>query len=234
MRKKLIAGNWKMNGTLQSAQHLIAQIVLGLSRSEQSCHPERSEGSRDHREILRYAQDDNFISDVRWHDQCDVLVIPAFVHLTTVKTQIGAAPIALGAQNLYLGDNGAFTGEVSGAMLKDSGCQYVLVGHSERRTLFHEDLELVACKFKAAIRAGLIPILCVGESKSEREQNMTETVIAKQLNSVIEEVGLESFERAVIAYEPVWAIGTGLTATPEQAEAVHLFIRSLIQKNNIY
>jgi triosephosphate isomerase len=118
-------------------------------------------------------------------------------------------------------------------MLKDAGCQYVLVGHSERRALFHDDLPLVAEKFKAAQQAGLTPILCVGETRAEREAGQTESVIRKQLESVIAAAGIEAFRQAVIAYEPVWAIGTGLTATPEQAQAVHAFIRQLFAQNNV-
>jgi triosephosphate isomerase len=118
-------------------------------------------------------------------------------------------------------------------MLKDIGCQYVLVGHSERRTLFGDTLELVAAKFKAAIDAGLKPILCVGETKTEREQGQTEAVIRQQLESVIKLTGINAFSQAVIAYEPVWAIGTGLTATPEMAQEVHAFIRRLIAQNHV-
>ena len=118
-------------------------------------------------------------------------------------------------------------------MLVDLGCHYVLVGHSERRALFQEDLELVAFKFKSAIDAGLTPILCIGETKAERENNETEAVIAQQLQSVIDFVGIQVFKKAVIAYEPVWAIGTGLTATPAQAQTAHAFIRQLIAQNNV-
>jgi len=141
--------------------------------------------------------------------------------------------ILLGAQNLYLTAQGAFTGEVSGPMLADLGCRYVLVGHSERRALFHENLPLIAAKFKAALEFGLQPILCVGETKEEREQDKTHQVIETQINSVIEAVGIAAFKQAVIAYEPVWAIGTGLTATPKIADEVHAFIRTLIKQNNV-
>src|SRR5207253_9090572 len=139
----------------------------------------------------------------------------------------------VGAQNLYLGAQGAFTGEVSGPMLKDIGCQYVLVGHSERRTLFHEHLTLIAEKFKSAIAAGLQPILCVGETRAEREQDETERVVCEQLESVIAFAGPDAFQHAVIAYEPVWAIGTGLTATPEQAQLVHAFIRKTLAQKSV-
>lgn len=163
----------------------------------------------------------------------DILVLPPFVHLTLAHDLLAKSNVMIGAQNLYLGQQGAFTGEVSGAMLADIGCQYVLVGHSERRAIFHEDLNLLADKFKAAISSGLKPILCVGETQAEREQGETEQVIRKQLLSVIEANGIAAFKDAVIAYEPVWAIGTGLTATPEQAQAVHFYIRQLITQINV-
>jgi len=118
-------------------------------------------------------------------------------------------------------------------MLVDFGCQYVLVGHSERRILFNEDLVLVAAKFKAAMKAGLQPLLCVGETLAQREKGETERVIKDQLESVLQDVGVEVFRRSIIAYEPVWAIGTGLTATPEQAQEVHLFIRDVLGRRSM-
>lgn len=163
----------------------------------------------------------------------DIFILPTYVHLMLAQQLLQSSAIKLGAQNLYPGSQGAFTGEVSGPMLADIGCQYVLVGHSERRTLFHEDLSSVAAKFKAAVEAGLQPILCVGETRLEREQDKTEQVIAAQLQSVVEEAGAQAFQQAVIAYEPVWAIGTGLTATPSQAQDAHDFIRHFIAKNNV-
>lgn len=163
----------------------------------------------------------------------DVLVLPPLVHLSTVKASLAGSAVLLGAQNCYLGEQGAFTGEVSARMLKELGCDFVLVGHSERRALFHDDLKTVAAKFQAAQAAGLTPILCIGETREQREAGHTEAVIAEQLNSVIAASGIQAFAKAVIAYEPVWAIGTGLTATPEQAEAVHAYIRDLIAKNQV-
>lgn len=163
----------------------------------------------------------------------DLLVLPTFVHLSLVRDQLKHSDIQFGAQDLYWGTQGAFTGEVAGPMLKELGCRYVLVGHSERRSLFHENLEMVAKKFKAAIEAGLTPILCVGETLTQREKGETEAVIAEQLDSVIALAGIDSFKQAVIAYEPVWAIGTGLTATPEQAQAVHLMIRERLAQNKV-
>ncbi len=163
----------------------------------------------------------------------DILVLPTFVHLSRVRDLLHHTAIVWGAQNLYLGAQGAFTGEVAGPMLKELGCQYVLVGHSERRALFHEELSLVAAKFKAALEAGLKPILCVGETRAQRESGETEKVIREQLSSVMQFVGIEALREAVIAYEPVWAIGTGLTATPQQAQDIHAFIRQLILQNNV-
>lgn len=163
----------------------------------------------------------------------NVLICPPFTYLQQAHDLIGTSSLLLGAQNLHQGTQGAFTGEVSGPMLADVGCQYVIIGHSERRTLFQEDLATVAAKFKAAMDAKLIPILCIGETQTEREQNKTESVIQSQLQSVIDAAGIEAFRSAVIAYEPVWAIGTGLTATPEQAQAVHAYIRQMIMKNNV-
>ena len=120
---------------------------------------------------------------------------------------------------------GAYTGEVSAAMLREFGCTYVIVGHSERRSLYGEDDEVVAAKFGAALEAGLVPILCVGETLAQREAGVTKSVVAAQLDAVVERCGVAALDRAVVAYEPVWAIGTGRTATPEQAQAVHAFLR---------
>ncbi len=163
----------------------------------------------------------------------DILVLPPFTYLARAHELIAHSPLLLGAQNLYVGAQGAFTGEVSGSMLADLGCQYVLIGHSERRTLFHDDLALTAAKFKAAQEAGLTPILCIGETKTQRENGETEKVVREQLEAVVQLVGIDAFKQAVIAYEPVWAIGTGLTATPVEAQAVHAYIRQLLIKNNV-
>jgi triosephosphate isomerase (TIM) len=163
----------------------------------------------------------------------DILLLPTLVHLDNVHHLISHSHLLLGAQNLYTGAQGAFTGEVSGPMLAELGCQYVLIGHSERRSIFHEDLALVAAKFKAAVDAGLKPILCVGETKAQREKGETEKVVSEQLDSVIQFAGIQAFSQAVIAYEPVWAIGTGLTASADQAEEVHAYIRTLIAQNNV-
>lgn len=167
------------------------------------------------------------------YSNIEILVLPTFVHLNEVRGLLAKSSVKWGGQNLYVGAQGAFTGEIAGPMLVDAGCQYVLVGHSERRSLFHEDLTLVAAKFKAAIDAGLTPILCVGETREQRERDETKQVLQKQIESVIQFAGIDAFKKAVIAYEPVWAIGTGLTATPEQAQEAHAFIRHLIAQNNV-
>ena len=164
----------------------------------------------------------------RWNNQnsVEMIVFPPFVHLTSVAEAVVASDVAVGGQNLCQFESGAYTGEVSAAMLADMGCQYVLVGHSERRALFGETNETVAEKFKAAQEAGLIPVLCVGESLQQRQQKQTLEIVAQQISAVTEPVALQDLCRAVIAYEPVWAIGTGETATPEQAQEVHGAIRA--------
>ena len=155
----------------------------------------------------------------------DVAVLPPFPYLADLIGRHGAGRLAFGAQDSSEHAQGAYTGEVSAAMLKDIGCTYVLAGHSERRQYHAESDDLVARKFVAAQGAGLVPILCVGETLAERDGGATESVIARQLEAVVARAGIGAFANAVVAYEPVWAIGTGRTATPEQAEAVHKFIR---------
>lgn len=198
-RRKMVAGNWKMNASRVEAVELVEAIKLGAKS----------------------------------FSAIDIVIFPSFVHLQQIETLLVDTRIAWGAQNLYVGANGAFTGEVSGPMLVDYGCQYVLVGHSERRQLFHEDLQLVAAKFKSALQVGLQPILCVGETLAQREKGETQKIIQEQVESIIQTHGVEVFRRSIIAYEPVWAIGTGLTATPEQAQEVHAFIRQLLAKQNV-
>ena len=146
--------------------------------------------------------------------------------------RLRGTPVAWGAQNVSEHAQGAYTGEVSAAMLAEHGCRYVIVGHSERRTLFGEGSELVAQKYAAALKAGLTPILCVGETLAERERGATEDTVAAQLAAVVERSGAQSFAHAVIAYEPVWAIGTGKTATPEEAQTVHAFIRGRLAESD--
>jgi triosephosphate isomerase len=191
MRKKLVAGNWKMNGSLAENAALLAAIKPALAGIEA------------------------------------VVCVP-FPYLAQAQVLLAGSSIAWGAQNLSEQGKGAFTGEVSAAMLLDFGCKYVIVGHSERRSLYGESDALVASKYMVAQAAGLIPILCVGESLDERESGVTEAVVARQLDAVIDAAGVGSLAKAVVAYEPVWAIGTGKTASPEQAQAVHAFIRGKI------
>jgi triosephosphate isomerase len=146
-------------------------------------------------------------------------------YFTQCQSALGGSDIMLGSQNLSEYSEGAYTGEISGSMLRDFDCQYVLVGHSERRELFAETNKQVAEKFAAALNASLIPVLCVGESLEQRETGITEIIIAEQISAVLEQVGIQGFSQAVIAYEPIWAIGTGKTASPEQAQIVHEAIR---------
>jgi triosephosphate isomerase len=160
--------------------------------------------------------------------KAEVLVCPPFVYLWETGRQLKDSGVALGAQSVCAEAQGAFTGEVSGAMLHDVGCRYVLVGHSERRQLYGETDALVARKFMAAQAQGLIPVLCVGETLEEREAGRTGEVVARQLQAVLSVSGVAAFTSAVIAYEPVWAIGTGRTASPEQAQDVHALIRAKV------
>jgi triosephosphate isomerase len=192
MRKRLVAGNWKMNGSLESIRKLMDGIKEGID-SVQSA---------------------------------GVAVCPPAVYIPEVASLVSGTKIALGAQNVCDQDSGAYTGEIAASMLGEFDCTYAIVGHSERRSLYGESDELVARRFAAARRAGLTPILCVGELLDEREKGITEGVVGRQLDAVLALEGIEAFADAVIAYEPVWAIGTGRTATPDQAQAVHAFIRS--------
>lgn len=166
--------------------------------------------------------------------KCDaeVVICPPYVYLAELADKLGNSEIISGAQNLSHLESGAFTGEISADMLKDFSCQYVIVGHSERRALYGETDGLVAAKFMRVQDAGLVPIFCVGEQLAERETGDTEVVIERQLNAVIELAGIKAFNDAVIAYEPVWAIGTGETATPEQAQEVHAFVRLLLARHD--
>lgn len=156
----------------------------------------------------------------------DMIVFPPAVHLSAVVAALASSVIDVGGQNMSQHDDGALTGEISGAMLKDIGCDYVLVGHSERRTVFAESNNEIAEKFNTAQAQGLTPVLCVGESLQQRQQGQTVKVVTEQIAAVINLVGIENLCRGVIAYEPVWAIGTGEVATPEQAQSVHAEIRS--------
>jgi len=165
--------------------------------------------------------------------RADMLICPPAPYLLAAKEWLGRSPISLGAQNLSEHvEFGAYTGEMSGAMLADVGCSHVIVGHSERRSLYGETDGVVAAKFMAAQTAGLTPIVCVGETLDEREAGRTGDVVSRQVNAVLDAAGVDAFSRAVVAYEPVWAIGTGKTATPEQAQEVHAAIRAMIAARN--
>lgn len=196
-RKLLVAGNWKMHGSLTFVKEMMSELSHNL--------PE--------------------------NPGYDIAVFPVYIHLHEVIKNKPAA-VLCGAQNLSEHDNGALTGEVSAEMLADLGCDMVLVGHSERRVLSNEKNIEVAQKFAQAIKYGLTPILCVGESLLERQNKQTFDVVWEQINAVVQLVGMEKLSQGVIAYEPVWAIGTGETATAEQAQEVHQFIRSQLTLND--
>lgn len=158
----------------------------------------------------------------------DCAVCVPFPYLAQAQQLLRGSSVKWGAQDVHQAEKGAYTGEVSASMLGDFGCHYVLVGHSERRSIYGETSQLVAEKFAAAQKSGLVPVLCVGETLAQREDGTTEAVVAEQLDAVIGLLGVQSLRNAVVAYEPVWAIGTGKTATPEQAQAVHAFIRQRV------
>ena len=162
----------------------------------------------------------------------EVVVCPPFVYISSVADAIAGSDIKLGAQNMCDQDAGAFTGEVSGPMLKDVGCEYVIIGHSERRAMYGETDEVTAVKYGAVLKNGLKPIFCIGETLEEREQGITEDVVGRQIDAILKSDGVASLANAVLAYEPVWAIGTGKTATPEQAQEVHAFIRNKIAEQD--
>ena len=192
MRRTLIAGNWKMNGSLESITELMNGIKAGLEEVSNA----------------------------------DLAVCPPAVYLMKVQGLIDGAAIALGSQNICDHASGAFTGELAPSMLKEAGCQYAIIGHSERRSLYGESDGLIARRFAMAVESSITPILCIGETLEERESGVTEDVVSRQLDAVIDTQGIDAIGHCVIAYEPVWAIGTGKTATPEQAQAVHAFIRA--------
>lgn len=160
--------------------------------------------------------------------QIEIAIFPPYPYLDQAGTLLKNSPIHLGAQNLCTEATGAFTGEISGSMLREFNCRYVLVGHSERRQYYYETDEIIAEKFMRAQHEKLIPILCVGETLAEKERGITETVVVAQLNEILEKLGPTAFNHAIIAYEPIWAIGTGLTATPTETQNIHRFIRSFL------
>jgi len=175
---------------------------------------------------------DGIIKDLDALSSCNLLLCPPFPYISLVSQQIINSPISLGAQNLSHQLSGPFTGEVSAEMLKDVGCQYVIVGHSERRVMMGETNEIIAKKFITAVKNNLIPILCIGESMDERKQGLTASVISNQLNAILNKIDSSDLSSAVIAYEPIWAIGTGMTATPDEAQEVHAHIRAEINKSS--
>ncbi|MFZ4701812.1 MAG: triose-phosphate isomerase [Candidatus Methylumidiphilus sp.] len=196
MRRSLVVGNWKMNGSREKSRALLADILSGL---------------------VQFAK-------------ADVGVCPPSVYLPDAAELLKNSSVLLGSQNVADQDEGAFTGEISALMLNEFGCSLAIVGHSERRMLYGESSALVAARYAKAIQHGLIPILCIGETLAERESDRTFDVIGEQLDAVLCTAGVASLAKAVIAYEPVWAIGTGMTASTEQAQEVHAWIRERIAK----
>lgn len=195
MRRKIVAGNWKLHGSRQFATDLVSDLVASLPV-----------------------------------DGVEVVILPPLPYLGELVEAFEGRAIAFGSQDVSSNEKGAYTGEVSAAMLAEVGARFGLVGHSERRQYHNETSELVARKFAAALHAGLAPVLCVGETLEQREAGQTEQVIAAQLAPVLALVGPTGFQHAVVAYEPVWAIGTGRTASKEQAQQVHAFIRGEVAK----
>lgn len=171
---------------------------------------------------------DDILSGLDGMNDIEIAVMPPFTYLAQAASQLEGQHVLLGSQDISAYSSGAYTGEISGDMLRDVGCRCAIVGHSERRALFHDTDKQVAEKFVAAQRSDLLPVLCLGETLKQREEGITEAVIERQLTAVLDLAGVGAFANAVIAYEPVWAIGTGETATPEQAQAVHAFIRATI------
>ena len=172
------------------------------------------------------------LAGVRGLRGADYAVCVPYPYLAQAQSLLQGSNVAWGAQNLSQHEQGAFTGAVAPGMLADFGCSYVLVGHSERRGLFHESNEVVSAKFDAALKAGMKPVLCVGETLAERESGVTEQVVATQLDAVLDRWGVQALSKAVVAYEPVWAIGTGKTAAPSQAQTVHAFIRERVAQHD--
>jgi triosephosphate isomerase len=194
MRKALMAGNWKLNLTIQEAVDLAKALGEGISDL-----PDR-----------------------------EVMVAPVFTALAAVAGVLDGSSIALGGQDLFWEERGAYTGEVSASLLRDAGCSHVIIGHSERRQFFGETDEAVNRKVRAALAGGLVPLLCVGESLDERESGREHEVVAAQVSGALKGFSADEAAGIVLAYEPVWAIGTGRTATPEQADEIHGYIRGLL------
>ncbi|MBI3284659.1 MAG: triose-phosphate isomerase [Burkholderiales bacterium] len=199
MRRTLIAGNWKMNGSLAANKALLAEIKAGLSDG----------------------------------GACDVLVCAPAPYLLQCAETLKGSKVVWGAQDVSAHEVGAFTGEVSSAMLMDCGCSYVIVGHSERRAYHGEGNEMVAQKTVQALKSGLVPVVCVGETLEQRENAQTEAVVSAQLQAVLDVLGVAALKKIVVAYEPVWAIGTGKTATPQMAQEVHAVLRRLLAAKDV-
>ncbi|MDX1496624.1 MAG: triose-phosphate isomerase [Salinisphaeraceae bacterium] len=198
-RKPMVAGNWKMHGSLSMTRQLASDVADGIAEL----------------------------------NNVETCICPPYPYLQAACEATTGSDLSVGAQDISEQvEQGAYTGEVNGAMLKDLGCSAVLVGHSERRQYYGEDNDRVAEKFMAVQVAGLMPVLCIGETQAEREAGETEVVLKSQLRAVLDKAGIISFSAAVIAYEPVWAIGTGLTASPEQAQAAHAFIRGIMDSED--
>ena len=195
MRKNIVAGNWKMNKTLQEGVALATEL----------------------KEILKNEK-----------PNCEVIIGTPFIHLATVADVIKGSVIKLSAENCADKESGAYTGEVSAAMVKSTGAEYCILGHSERRQYYHETYDIIKEKVILALANGLKPIFCIGELKEEREAGKQNEVVKAQLEGSVFNLSAEDFSKVVLAYEPVWAIGTGLTATSDQAEEIHAYIRSLI------
>ena len=206
MRSKWVVGNWKMNGNLSDNAVLLNDLVAGMAEDCPACACK---------------------SDDACATECPVYIgvcVP-FPYLAQAHRALGATKIAVGAQNVSEKANGAFTGEVSASMLKDFGVKLVIVGHSERRSIYGESDALVAEKARVALEAGLTPVVCVGETLDEREAGQAQAVVLRQLKAVSDVIGVSGLSRSILAYEPDWAIGTGKTASPEQAQEVHAWIR---------
>jgi triosephosphate isomerase len=199
MRKKFVAGNWKMHGNLASNAGLLDGVRAGVTGLAS-----------------------------------DVAVCVPYPYLAQARGALEGSHVAWGAQDVSEHAQGAYTGEVSAAMLGDFACRYVIVGHSERRSYYGDTDAVVAAKFEAAMNVGLVPILCIGETLDEREKNVTAAVVTRQLDAVIERCSIAALAKSVVAYEPVWAIGTGRTASPEQAQEVHALIRARVARDDAH
>lgn len=210
MRRLLVAGNWKMNGTLAAAGSLARALAQGVRGEVQSLG----------------------LADELADELAEMAVCPPFAHLACVANALESSSVALGAQDVCEHAAGAFTGETAGEMLLEFGCRYVLVGHSERRAMFGDTDARVAAKFERAQSCGITPVVCVGETLEEREAGKTQAVVERQLAAVLARSGAGALGRAAVAYEPVWAIGTGKTASPEQAQEVHAAIRAQVAREH--